>query len=62
MKFKWQLYNALNKAMLATSTPARLGSSGIGTIFATPDVGIGLNPILGTGAPRNMQFGISAEF
>jgi hypothetical protein len=62
MKFKWQLYNALNRAMLATSTPARLGSSGIGTIFATPDVGIGLNPILGTGAPRNMQFGIQAEF
>jgi hypothetical protein len=62
VKFKWQVYNLLNHAMLATSTPARLGSSGIGTIFATPDVGIGLNPVLGTGAPRNMQFGIQVEF
>jgi hypothetical protein len=37
-------------------------SGGFGTFFATPDVGIGLNPILGTGAQRNMQFGLSVEF
>jgi hypothetical protein len=25
-------------------------------------VGVGLNPVLGTGAQRNMQFGIGLEF
>ena len=62
VKFKWEVYNVLNHAMFATQTPARLGSSSTGTFFATPDVGIGLNPILGTGAQRNMQFGLSMAF
>jgi hypothetical protein len=62
MKFKWEIFNALNHAMFATQFPARLGSSSTGTFFATPDVGLGLNPILGTGAQRNMQFGLAASF
>jgi len=62
LKFKWEVFNALNHAMFATSTPVRLGSSSIGTFFATPDVGLGLNPVLGTGAQRNMQFGVSVAF
>jgi hypothetical protein len=37
-------------------------AGGFGTFFATPDVGIGLNPILGTGAQRNMQFGLAVSF
>jgi hypothetical protein len=61
-KFKWEVFNVLNHAMFATSTPQKLNSSSIGTFFATPDVGIGLNPILGTGAQRNMQFGVGVEF
>jgi hypothetical protein len=36
--------------------------SGFGTYFATPDVGLGFNPILGTGAQRNMQFGLKFSF
>src|SRR5262249_9041635 len=62
LKFKWEVFNALNHAMFATSTPVKLGSSSIGTFFATPDVGLGLNPVLGTGAQRNMQFGVSVAF
>src|ERR1051325_2878865 len=61
-KTKWEVFNVLNHAMFATSFPQNLNGSSIGTFFATPDVGIGLNPILGTGAQRNMQFGIGVEF
>ncbi len=32
------------------------------SMFATPDVGLGFNPILGTGAQRNMQFGLRFSF
>jgi Carboxypeptidase regulatory-like domain/TonB dependent receptor-like, beta-barrel/TonB-dependent Receptor Plug Domain len=62
VKFKWQMFNALNHAMRVAPFPARLGSSDTGTFFASPDVGLGLNPILGTGAPRNMQFGLQVSF
>ena len=62
MKFRWQVFNALNHAMFAAQFPAKLGSSSTGTLFATPDVGLANSPILGTGAQRTMQFGISAEF
>jgi len=61
-KFKWEVFNVLNHAMFATQTPSKLGSSAFGTFFATPDVGTGLNPVLGTGAQRNMQFGIAVAF
>jgi hypothetical protein len=36
--------------------------SAFGQYFATPDVGIGFNPVLGTGAQRNMQFGLKVSF
>ncbi len=66
VKFKWEVFNVLNHAMFAivgSTTPAqKVGSSSFGQFFATPDVGIGLNPILGTGAQRNMQFGVGVEF
>jgi hypothetical protein len=61
-KFKWEVFNVLNHAMFATSSPQNLNGSSIGQFIATPDVGLGLNPILGTGAQRNMQFGIGVEF
>jgi Carboxypeptidase regulatory-like domain/TonB-dependent Receptor Plug Domain/TonB dependent receptor len=61
-KFKWEVFNVLNHAMLATGFPGKVGSSSLGTFFATPDVGVGLNPILGTGAQRNMQFGVAVDF
>ena len=61
-KFKWEVFNVFNHAMFATQTPGKVGSSAFGTFFATPDVGIGLNPVLGTGAQRNMQFGIAFSF
>jgi hypothetical protein len=60
-KFKWEVFNALNHAMFAYST-GQVGSGGFGTLFATPDVGLGFNPVLGTGAQRNMQFGIAVDF
>jgi hypothetical protein len=62
VKFKWEVFNALNHAMFATNTPGKVGSSSFGKFFATPDVGLGLNPVLGTGAQRNMQFGLSVDF
>ena len=62
VKFKWEVFNVLNHAMFATGTPGKVGSDALGTFFATPDVGIGLNPVLGTGAARNMQFGLSVDF
>lgn len=62
VKFKWEVFNALNHGMFATGTPGKVGSGGLGTFFATPDVGIGLNPVLGTGAQRNMQFGLAVDF
>lgn len=70
VKFKWEVFNVLNHAMLAYSTgktnaqcatdPTSCGA--FGTLFATPDVGLGLNPVLGTGAQRNMQFGLAVDF
>ena len=61
VKFKWEVFNALNHAMFAYET-GKVTSSAFGTLFATPDVGIGLNPVLGTGAQRNMQFGLEVDF
>jgi outer membrane receptor protein involved in Fe transport len=61
-KVRWQVFNVLNHPMFATGFPARLGSSSTGTFLGTPDLVLALNPILGTGAQRNMQFGISVEF
>ena len=62
VKFKWEVFNVLNHAMFATENLAKVGSSTFGPFFATPDVGLGVNSVLGTGAPRNMQFGISVTF
>jgi len=61
VKFKWEVFNVLNHAMFAYATGNKRSGS-FGTLFATPDVGIGLNPILGTGAQRNMQFGLAVDF
>jgi hypothetical protein len=60
-KFKWEVFNVFNHGMFAYAS-GKAASSGFGTLFATPDVGIGLNPILGTGAQRNMQFGAAIDF
>jgi len=64
VKFKWEVFNVLNHAMFATKVPGsgNINSGSFGTFFATPDVGTGLNPILGTGSQRNMQFGLSVAF
>ena len=61
-EFRADAFNALNHAMFATSTPGTVNSGSLGTFFATPDVGTGLNPVLGTGAQRNMQFGLAVDF
>jgi hypothetical protein len=61
LKFKWEVFNVLNHAMFAYQT-GDFGSSSFGKYFATPDVGLGLNPVLGTGAQRNMQFGLQVDF
>jgi outer membrane receptor protein involved in Fe transport len=60
-RFKWEVFNALNHAMFAYET-GDITSSGFGKLFATPDVGLGFNPVLGTGAQRNMQFGVDFSF
>jgi hypothetical protein len=60
-KFKWEVFNVFNHGMFATST-GKITSGSFGTFFATPDVGLGLNPILGTGTQRNMQFGAAIDF
>jgi hypothetical protein len=65
------VFNVLNHSMFAANTegisrscnpPDSNNCSGFGTYFATPDVGLGFNPILGTGAQRNMQFGLKFSF
>jgi outer membrane receptor protein involved in Fe transport len=69
VRFSWEVFNVLNRTMFAYETGnvrSRKSTngdfSGFGTFFATPDVGIGFNPILGTGAQRNMQFGLKVSF
>jgi hypothetical protein len=61
VKFKWEVFNVFNHGMFAYET-GNVNSNGFGHFFATPDVGIGLNPVLGTGAQRNMQFGLAVAF
>ena len=77
LQFNWAVFNVLNRTMFQYETgnvktcdidpvtshavPGTCGSS-FGAFFATPDVGSGLNPILGTGAQRNMQFGLKFIF
>jgi hypothetical protein len=61
LKFKWEVFNVLNHAMFAYATGNR-NSGAFGTLSTTPDVGTGFNPILGTGAQRNMQFGLAFTF
>jgi outer membrane receptor protein involved in Fe transport len=61
VRFSWEVFNVLNRTMFAYDT-GNISSSGFGTFFATPDVGLGFNPILGTGAQRNMQFGLKFAF
>jgi Carboxypeptidase regulatory-like domain/TonB dependent receptor/TonB-dependent Receptor Plug Domain len=61
LKFKWEVFNVLNHAMFAYET-GNVNSGSFGKYFATPDVGIGLSPVLGTGAQRNMQFGLQVDF
>ncbi len=61
VQFRWEVFNALNNTMFATAT-GNIRSGGFGTFFATPDVGLGFNPVLGSGAPRNMQFGLKVIF
>src|SRR6266480_2690356 len=61
VKFKWEVFNVLNHAMFAYET-GNFRSTSFGTLLATPDVGTGLNPVLGTGAQRNMQFGLQVSF
>ncbi len=70
VQFSWAVFNVLNHSMFAANTgdinSRSCDSSGVctglGTFFATPDVGLGFNPILGTGAQRNMQFGLRLSF
>jgi hypothetical protein len=61
VRFSWEVFNVLNRTMFAYNT-GNINSAGFGTFFATPDVGLGFNPILGTGAQRNMQFGLKFAF
>jgi outer membrane receptor protein involved in Fe transport len=60
-KFKWEVFNVFNHGMFAVSA-GKITSDSFGAFFATPDVGLGLNPVLGTGAARNMQFGAAVDF
>ena len=69
VQFSWSVFNVLNHSMFAANTGAlgsrscnASGCTGFGTFFATPDVGLGFNPVLGTGAQRNMQFGLRFSF
>ena len=70
VQFNWSVFNVLNHSMFAANTgdidsrncDATGACSGFGSYFATPDVGLGFNPILGTGAQRNMQFGLKFSF
>ena len=57
-KFKWEVFNVLNHAMFATSTPAKVKQQQLLVHSLRRRTWIWLNPVLGTGAQRNMQFGV----
>ncbi len=61
VRFSWEVFNLLNHTNFAFST-GNINDSGYGTYFATPDVGLGFSPVLGSGAKRNMQFGLRVSF
>jgi hypothetical protein len=66
VQFRWEVFNVLNRGHFAMAgddiNSADPTTGAFGTFFATPDVGLGFNPVLGTGAQRNMQFGIKVIF
>ena len=77
VQFNWTVFNVLNRTMFSYATgeinscdqtdggvviPGTCGNHGFGAFASTPDVSPGLNPMLGTGAPRNMQFGLKFMF
>jgi hypothetical protein len=61
IQFRWEVFNVLNNAMFAAAG-GNIRSGSFATFFATPDVGLGFNPVLGSGAQRNMQFGLKVIF
>ena len=44
VKFKWDVFNVFNHAMFAIDNGKALPAVRFGTLFATPDVGIGPQP------------------
>jgi hypothetical protein len=60
LQFRWEVFNVLNRANFAVRTGS-ITSGSFGRFRETADV-FALNAILGSGAPRNMQFGLKLIF
>ena len=60
LQFRWEVFNVLNRANFAIRT-GNINSSSFGRFRETADVAA-FNPVLGTGAQRNMQFGLKFIF
>jgi hypothetical protein len=65
-EFRFEVYNITNKANFAQpsgtlTTSCTAASCAFQTITATPDVSA-TNPIIGTGGPRRVQFGVKILF
>ncbi|HKD38155.1 MAG TPA: hypothetical protein VKB78_15180, partial [Pirellulales bacterium] len=65
VQFRAEFFNILNHPNFAN--PAILFNNDLGfpdtfgKVTATPDVA-GANPVIGTGGPRNIQFGLKVRF
>jgi len=57
--FNWTEYAIPSSGGLDPSSGAGSGSNGFGQINATPNSG---NPVLGSGGPRTVQFGLKLSF
>jgi hypothetical protein len=60
VQFRWEVFNVLNRANFEFRT-GNINSSSFGRFRETADTAA-FNPILGTGAARNMQFGLRLQF
>ncbi len=60
-QFRAEIYNVTNSTVLRRPSATLSSPSTFGQAQATPDVGVN-SPIVGTGGPRKIQFGLKFLF
>jgi hypothetical protein len=66
-QLRFEFFNIFNRADLGgpVTSPAKGAAGSFGTAICTPDncsTGAGSNPVLGSGGPRHVQFGLKLTF